>query len=61
VPQVIGVELGEAKARIRGRNCSVGRIRRARARRVGLVIAQNPRPGVFKRRGFRVKLVVARR
>jgi beta-lactam-binding protein with PASTA domain len=58
---VIGLRLAKAKTKIRRRHCSVGRIRRARSRRVGRVIGQNPRPGVFKRRGYRVKLVVGRR
>ena len=49
------------KTRIRRARCSVGRIRRARSRRVGRVIAQSPRPGVVKRRGFPVRLVVGRR
>jgi beta-lactam-binding protein with PASTA domain len=61
VPRVIGLTLSRAKQRIRSRNCSVGRVRRARARRAGRVIAQNPRPGKIKRRGFPVKLVVGRR
>jgi hypothetical protein len=55
------MRLGKAKARIRKARCSVGRIRRARSRRVGRVIGQSPRPGVLKRRGFPVKLVVGRR
>ena len=39
--------------RIRRANCSVGRVRRARSRRVGRVISQSPRPGAVRRRGFR--------
>jgi beta-lactam-binding protein with PASTA domain len=58
---VVGLTLRRAKTKIRRAHCSVGRIRRARSRRVGRVIAQNPRPGVVKRRGFPVKLVVGRR
>jgi beta-lactam-binding protein with PASTA domain len=61
VPRVIGLRLAAAKARIRARHCSVGRIRRARSRRPGRVIAQNPKAGAVKRRGFPVKLVVGRR
>jgi beta-lactam-binding protein with PASTA domain len=60
-PRVIGLTLGRARVRIRRANCSVGRIRRARSRRVGRVIGQSPRPGVIKRRGFPVNLVVGRR
>jgi photosystem II stability/assembly factor-like uncharacterized protein len=61
VPRVVGLKLGRAKQRIRARHCSVGRIRRAHSRRVGRVLAQAPRPGAVKRRGFAVKLVVGRR
>jgi beta-lactam-binding protein with PASTA domain len=61
VPRVVGLSLGRAKAKIRRARCSVGRIRRARSTRVGRVIGQSPRPGVVKRRGFPVKLVVGRR
>jgi beta-lactam-binding protein with PASTA domain len=58
---VIGLKLRKAKARIRARHCSVGRIRRARSRRAGRVIAQSPRAGKVKPRGYPVKLVVGRR
>ena len=58
---MIGLRLGKAKTKIRRAHCSVGRIRRARSRRVGRVIAQSPRPGTVKRPGFPVKLVVGRR
>jgi len=61
VPRVIGLQLGRAKTKIRRAHCSVGAIRRARSRRVGRVIAQSPRPGAVKRRGFPVKLTVGRR
>ena len=40
VPRVIGLTLRKARTRIRARHCSVGRIRRARSRRVGRVIAR---------------------
>jgi beta-lactam-binding protein with PASTA domain len=62
VPRVIGLTLGRARQRIRARRCSVGRIRRARSRRSlrGRVIAQTPRPGVRRRVGFRVNLVIGR-
>jgi beta-lactam-binding protein with PASTA domain len=57
---VIGLTLRTAKQRIRASRCSVGRVRRARSRRVGRVIAQSPRAGKVKRLGFPVKLVVGR-
>ncbi|MEP6910661.1 MAG: ABC transporter substrate-binding protein [Actinomycetota bacterium] len=61
VPRVIGMTVGRARARIRSKHCSVGRIRRAHSRRVGRVIRQSPRPGVRRARGARVNLVVGRR
>jgi beta-lactam-binding protein with PASTA domain len=58
---VLGLTLRRAKRKIRQAHCSVGNIRLARSRRIGRVIAQNPRPGTVKRLGFPVKLVVGRR
>jgi len=58
---VIGLRLARAKARIRARHCSVGRIRRAQSPRVGRVIAQSRQAGAVRRRRFQVKLVVGRR
>jgi GH25 family lysozyme M1 (1,4-beta-N-acetylmuramidase) len=63
VPRVIGMRLAKARARIRRANCSLARVRRARvrSRRVGKVLAQNPRAGLLRYRGHRVKLVLGRR
>jgi Tol biopolymer transport system component len=61
VPRVIGLRLATARVRIRRANCQVGRVRRARSRRVGRVLSQSPRAGVRKARGTRVHLVVGRR
>ena len=61
VPRVIGMRLAQAKRAIRAMDCSVGRIRRVRSRRVRRVLRQNPRAGAIRKRGFRVKLVVGRR
>jgi beta-lactam-binding protein with PASTA domain len=58
---VIGLTLSRAKAKIRAKHCSVGRIRRARSQRVGRVIGQSPKPGKVKAAGFKVNLVVGRR
>jgi hypothetical protein len=58
---VIGLRLARAKAKIRGRHCAVGRIRRQRSRLVGRVIGQSPQGGARRPRGFRVSLVVGRR
>jgi hypothetical protein len=46
---------------IGGRLCSVGKVGRARSRRVGRVIRQRPRAGKVYRRGYQVVLVVGRR
>jgi hypothetical protein len=61
VPRVVGMTLLKAKRTIRAMDCSVGRIRRARSRRVGRVLSQSPRAGTVRKRGFRVNLVVGRR
>jgi serine protease AprX len=61
VPRVVGLRLASAKQRIRSAHCSVGRVRRVRSRRAGRVLAQSPRAGIVKPRGFRVNLVVGRR
>jgi Tol biopolymer transport system component len=61
VPRVIGLRLATARTRIRRANCRVGRVRRARSRRVGRVLSQSPRAGTRRPRGTRVTLVVGRR
>jgi beta-lactam-binding protein with PASTA domain len=58
---VIGMRLSPARTRIRRARCRVGRIRRARSRRVGRVISQSPRAGAVRAVGTRVNLVVGRR
>jgi len=61
VPRVIGLRLATARTRIRKANCRVGRVRRARSRRVGRVLSQSPRAGARRANGARVNLVVGRR
>ena len=61
VPKVIGLKLRTARKRILARHCAVGRIRRARSRRVGRVLSQSPRAGAVKRFAYPVKLVIGRR
>jgi len=61
VPRVIGMTLRRARAVIRARHCSVGRVTRVRSRRVGRVIRQSPRGGTRLPRGGRVSLGVGRR
>jgi len=61
VPNVVGLRLASARLRIRRAHCSVGRVRRARSRRVGRVLAQSPRPGTRRPAGTPVRLVVGRR
>jgi eukaryotic-like serine/threonine-protein kinase len=62
VPNVIGMRLGQAKQRIRNRNCSVGKVRHVRSRRSlrGRVVGQRPQGGADRRRGFPVNLLVGR-
>ena len=61
VPRVLGLRLAAAKLKIRKRHCSVGAVQRRHSKRVGRVIGQRPRPGVIKRRGYPIALVVGRR
>jgi peptide/nickel transport system substrate-binding protein len=64
VPAVIGLRLGAARSRIRGAHCQVGRVRNrhgVRPRKVGRVVAQQPRPRTLLPQGGRVRLVVGRR
>jgi beta-lactam-binding protein with PASTA domain len=58
---VIGLRLAKARRRIVRAQCRVGRVRRARSRRVGRVIAQRPRAGKVLRMWGRVHVVVGRR
>jgi hypothetical protein len=61
VPRLLRKTLPVARAALRRSHCAVGRIRRVRSRRVGRVVAQNPRAGVRRPRGTRVNLSVGRR
>jgi Tol biopolymer transport system component len=61
VPRVVGLRLATARKRIGRAHCRVGRVRRARSRRVGRVLSQSPRAGSVRPSGTRVKLVVGRR
>jgi peptide/nickel transport system substrate-binding protein len=64
VPAVIGLRLGAARSRIRRAHCRVGRVssrRGVRRRKVGRVVAQQPRPRTLLPQGGRVRLVVGRR
>ena len=58
VPRVVGLRLAKAKTRLRRARCSVRAVRRVRAKAVGKVVAQSPRAGVVRARGFRVRLTV---
>jgi Tol biopolymer transport system component len=63
VPQVIGMRLAVARARIARANCNVGAVRRARARptKAGKVLSQSPKARSVRPRGSKVSLVVGRR
>ena len=60
---VLGRTLSAARARIRHAHCAVGRVHRVRARRRawGRVVAQSPRAGSIRARGYPVRLAVGRR
>lgn len=61
VPRVIGMRLAVARTRIGRASCKVGRVRRARSRRVGKVLGQSPSAGAVRPRGTKVNLTVGRR
>lgn len=62
VPRVVHQRVATARSRIKRAHCSVGRIRRVRARRYrGIVVAQSPPANRVLRQGARVNLVVGRR
>jgi beta-lactam-binding protein with PASTA domain len=62
VPRVVGLAPAKAKARIRSRHCSVGRVTKAFSalRKKGKVLSQAPKPGKRLRRGARVNMVVGK-
>jgi hypothetical protein len=62
VPRVVGKALARAKAAVKRRDCSVGRIsyRRSTEVRRGRVLAQRPKAGARLRAGSSVRLVVSR-
>jgi subtilisin-like proprotein convertase family protein len=61
VPRVVGRSLARARRAIIRAGCRVGRVRRARSRRVGRVISQRPRGRVQRPLGTKVNLVVGSR
>jgi alpha-galactosidase len=61
VPQLLGKTLSAARASLKSDRCSLGRVTHGHAKhaRRGRVIAQSPRAGSHRRRGAKVKVVVA--
>jgi hypothetical protein len=61
VPQLKGRTVAQARRVLRGKRCSLGRVRRVFSRtRSGRIIAQSTRPGARLPRGARVNVVVSR-
>jgi subtilisin family serine protease len=62
VPRLRNLTLVAAKRLLAKRGCRLGRVSRARSRRVrrGRVVAQRPAPGIRLARGARVRLVLSR-
>jgi subtilisin family serine protease len=62
VPRLRGLKLLAAKRLLAKRGCSLGRVSRARSRRVarGRVVAQRPAPGRRLARGARVRVTLSR-
>ena len=61
VPNVNGLTLRRARLRLSRAHCWGGSIRRVRARRIGLVIMQRPRPGAIRSWRFQVRLTLGSR
>jgi alpha-galactosidase len=61
VPRLLGKTLQAARASLKTAQCSLGRVTRRRVKHVrrGRVIAQSPPAGSHRRRGAKVKLVLA--
>jgi beta-lactam-binding protein with PASTA domain len=62
VPRLRNLTLVSARRLLAKRGCSLGRVTRARSRRVrrGRVIAQRPAPGLRRARGAKVRVVLSR-
>jgi hypothetical protein len=61
VPRVTGMPLERAKRSIHSARCSIAGVRTRRgSRRAGRVVAQSPRPGAVRPRGYPVSIVVGR-
>jgi hypothetical protein len=62
VPDLVGLRLGTAHARLRAAHCSVGRVTRvfSSSIRKGRVISQRPRADAVRARGTKVNLSVSR-
>jgi beta-lactam-binding protein with PASTA domain len=62
VPRVAGLTLPKAKARVRSRHCSVGRVTKklSTVKKKGKVLSQAPKPGKRLKNGARVNLVVGK-
>ena len=60
VPKLVGKQLQEARRRIRGASCSVGRLRHSRSGRpAGSVVSQKPQARSERRIGTKISLVVS--
>jgi beta-lactam-binding protein with PASTA domain len=59
---VAGLTLRKAKARVRSRHCSVGRVtkRFSTLKKKGKVLSQAPKPGKRLRNGARVSMVIGK-
>ncbi len=62
VPNVKGKKLKAAKKAIKKARCKVGKVAKKSSKKVGKgrVIATSPKAGAKRKKGFRVKVVVAK-
>jgi hypothetical protein len=61
VPNLTGMTLEQAKAKLRKAHCGLGKVTRKSSRkRKGTVIGQTPKPRTRKRKGAKVRVVLSR-
>ena len=61
VPKLAGLTLKKAKARLKKAHCALGKVTKKRSgKRRGVVVAQRPKPGLLRKRGTNVAVVISR-
>jgi hypothetical protein len=60
VPDVVGMQLAQARKQLVAAHCRAGTVKHRRGRHAGRVLSQSPRPGATRVAGSAVRLTVAR-